>query len=134
MVRDVTSDASTGIPEGASSPWCRTTVFCRKQWRHWGRPGVDLNSVNVLTGPEGAHLLDRSGREHGLRGRLTRILQRGAFENEALQLHEAMLRSGGSVVYVPTHGQPQRDQVASLLRNEGATALLHFRRWSIEPL
>lgn len=96
--------------------------------------GVDVSSVNVLTGPEGAQLLDRSGREHGLRGRLTRLLQRGAFENEALDLHEATLRSGGSVVYVPTSGQPPRDQVAQLLRSNGAHALLHFRRWSVEPL
>ena len=42
------------------------------------RAGVDAAKVNLLTGHEGARVLDRTGRSHGWGARLLRLLQRGA--------------------------------------------------------
>jgi hypothetical protein len=67
--------------------------------------GVDLSKVHVLTGPEGARLLDRSGTGHGLWARLLRRAQWGAYEGNALEAHERALKSGHNVIFVPLrHG------------------------------
>jgi hypothetical protein len=96
--------------------------------------GVDLTTVNVLTGPEGARLLDRSGTGHGLRARLLRLAQRGAYEGNALEAHERALNDGHHVIYVPVRGDEQRARVIEILRAAGGDHLLHFRLWSIELL
>ncbi len=38
--------------------------------------GTNVSKVNVLSGPEGARLLDRTGTGHGLGARLLRLVQR----------------------------------------------------------
>jgi hypothetical protein len=96
--------------------------------------GVDVAKVNVLTGPEGARLLDRFGTGHGLRGRLLRLAQRGAFEGNALQAHERALKEGRHVVFVPARGKERSSGVADALRVAGGHYLLNFRMWSIEVL
>jgi hypothetical protein len=58
--------------------------------------GVDVTTVNVLSGPDGARLLDRTGTGHGIRARLLRLHQRGAYEDDALQAHEARWRAGAT--------------------------------------
>ena len=96
------------------------------------RIGVDLSSVHVLSGPEGAALLDRRGQRHGLRGRLLRVLQRTAAENDMLDLHDQALRHGGHVVYVPVRGEDRKEQVAEALRAAGGHHLVYFGRFTIE--
>jgi hypothetical protein len=51
--------------------------------------GVNVTKVNVLSGPEGARLLDRTGTRHGLRARLLRLAQRGVYEGDALRVIQA---------------------------------------------
>ena len=54
--------------------------------------GFDLTGVNVLSGREGARLLDLDGAGHGVWARVLRVLQRGgAFEGETLKFHESAL-------------------------------------------
>jgi hypothetical protein len=96
--------------------------------------GVDVTKVNVLTGPEGARLLDRTGSSHGLLARLLRLVQWGAYEGNALDSHERALNDGRNVIYVPVRGDDQRTRVVDILRTAGGHYLLHFHLWSIEML
>jgi hypothetical protein len=99
---------------------------------HLGRAGVEVTGVNVLSGPQGARLLDRSGTGHGLRARLVRLAQRGAYEIDVLRAHERALNDGHHVIYVPVRGDNERRKVVDILRAAGGHYLLHFRAWSIE--
>ena len=99
------------------------------------RAGVDLAKVNVLSGRDGARLLDRSGASHGVGARLLRVLQLGgAFEGETLRQHAAALEAGGSVVYVPVISDDDEQRVADALRRSGGTYLVRYRRWTIDLL
>jgi hypothetical protein len=96
------------------------------------RLGVDLSGVHVLSGTDGAALLDRSGRRHGVRGRLTRLLQRTSAEDDTLDLHHQALEGGGHVVYVPARGEDAKARVAAALRAAGGHNLVYFGRFTTE--
>jgi hypothetical protein len=95
---------------------------------------VDLPDIDVLSGPEGARLLDRSGAGHGLRARLLRLLQWGAYESDALSAHERALNDGHHVVYVPVRDEKAARQVAEILSGAGAHYLLYFGTWTVGQL
>jgi hypothetical protein len=94
--------------------------------------GVDLSGVHILSGPEGAALLDRRGQGHGLRGRLLRVLQWTASENESLDLHDQALRSGKHVMFVPARGQDRKERIAEALRAAGGHSLVYYGRFTTE--
>jgi hypothetical protein len=96
------------------------------------KAGVDVAAVDVLSGPEGARLLDATGTAHGWRGRLLRLVQQGAYEGNALEAHERALNEGHHVIYVPVRGDDQRGQVVDVLHAAGGRYLLYFRRWNID--
>jgi hypothetical protein len=98
------------------------------------RAGVDVSNVHVLSGPAGARLLDRSGKRHGLRARLLRLAQVGAFEADALRQHEKALMDGQHLIFVPAHGNDTRRKVTDILRAAGGHGLLYFGTWSVEEL
>ena len=96
--------------------------------------GINVYTMNVLSGHEGARLLDRTGTTHGLRGRLLRLAQKTAYENEALAAHEKALINGRHILYVPVKGSDQRRRVVDIIRNHGGYGIIHFRRWAIEHI
>jgi hypothetical protein len=96
--------------------------------------GIDVSAVNVLSGQEGARLLDRTGVIHGLRGRLLRLTQKTAYEYEALAAHEKALINGRHVLYVPVNGSDQRQRVVDIIRDHGGYGIIHFKRWVIEHI
>ena len=98
------------------------------------RVGVDLKNVNVLSGADGARLLDRTGRRHGLGARFLRFLQRGAYEMETLKVHQRALEDGHHVIYVPAAKLSDANRIAAALRAATGYELLYFRRFSVEPL
>jgi hypothetical protein len=93
--------------------------------------GVDLSKVNLLTGREGARRLDRTGRVHGWAARLLRLLQRGAYEGEALEAHERALENGHNVIFVPARGNDASDRIVKILRAAGGRYILHFHPWNV---
>ena len=97
-----------------------------------GRTGIDLSTVHVLSGREGAALLDRRGEGHGLRARLLRLLQWTSAENDTLDVHDQALRDGGHVLYVPVRGEDRKEQVAEALRAAGGHHLVYFGRFTTE--
>jgi hypothetical protein len=103
-------------------------------FRELERVGVSMPDVNVLSGPDGARLLDRTGTGHGLRARLLRAFQRGAYEVTSLRVHEQALQAGQHVIYVPVRDRRQARKVADALRGAGGRYLLHFGSWTIGQL
>ena len=95
------------------------------------RAGVDVSKVNLLTGQQGARVLDRTGRRHGWCARLLRLLQRGAYEGDALQAHEQALEDGRNVIYVPVQGNEESYRVIEILRAAGGHYLLQFHPWHV---
>ncbi len=94
--------------------------------------GVDLSAVHVLSGTEGAALLDRRGERHGLKARLLRLLQWTSAENDTLEIHDRALRDGGHVLYVPVRGEDRKERVAEALRAAGGHHLVYFGRFTTE--
>ena len=94
--------------------------------------GVDLSAVHVLSGTEGAALLDRRGEEHGLGTRLLRLLQWTSSENDTLEIHDQALRDGGHVLYVLVRGEDRKERVAEALRAAGGHHLVYFGRFTTE--
>ena len=92
-----------------------------------GAAGYDGSKVNVLSGPQGARLLDPTGVRHGLRGQFLRWRQGYGYETHALV-------NWRHVIYVPVNGDGERQRVADVLRARGGHHLLHFHRWTIEEL
>jgi hypothetical protein len=95
------------------------------------RAGVDISKVNLLTGQEGARLLDRTGRRHGWGARLLRLLQRGAYEGDALEAHERALEEGRNVIFVPVSGDEESFRIVEILRAAGGHYVLHFHPWHV---
>ena len=96
--------------------------------------GVNVADVNVLSGADGARLLDRTGAGHGLRGRLLRTFQRGAYEVDSLRVHELALRAGEHVLYIPVRGKDQARKVAAAVGDAGGRYVLYFGSWTIGQL
>ena len=90
--------------------------------------------MNVLSGPQGARLLDPTGFRHGLRGRFLRWRQGYGYETDALGVHTDALVNGRHVMYVPVNGDHERQRVLDVLRPRGGHYLLHFRRRTIEEV
>jgi hypothetical protein len=94
--------------------------------------GFDLTGVNVLSGPEGARLLNLEGVEQGLWVRVLRGLQRGgAFEGETLRIHDSALRNGQAIVFVPVRNDREEQQSASILHRYGGRCMFRFHRWTL---
>jgi len=99
------------------------------------RAGFDLTEVNVLSGREGARLLNLGGAGQGLWARVLRVLQRGgAFEGETLKIHDAALRNDQAIVFVPVRNDGEEQRAARILHRRGGRSIFRFRRWTIDPL
>ena len=97
--------------------------------------GFDLTGVNVLSGREGARLLDLEGAGQGLWARALRVLQRGgAFEGETLRIHDSALRNDQAIVFVPVRNDGEEQHAARILHRCGGRSMFRFHRWTIDPL
>jgi hypothetical protein len=98
-----------------------------------GAAGYDVSRMNVLSGPQGARLLDPTGFRHGLRGRFLRWRQGTATRPTPSGSTDALV-NGRHVMYVPVNGDHERQRVLDVPRARGGHHLLHFRRWTIEEV
>jgi hypothetical protein len=95
--------------------------------------GFDRDRIYVLCGQKGAERLDVSGREHGLRGRVYRLLEWMGDEKGILFRARDHLSGGGLVMSVPAD-EKQKAVAARILGSHGGHGMAHFGRDHWEPL
>ena len=97
--------------------------------------GFDPSGMNVLSGPEGARLLNLKGAGLGFWARALRVLQRGgAFEGETLRVHDAALKNGQAIIFVPVRNNDEEHRAAGILHRCGGRSIFRYHRWTIDPL
>jgi hypothetical protein len=97
--------------------------------------GFNEEEIRVLCGPEGAKQLDVSGKEHGLLGRLARLLLNVADgESEAIRRHEQELQAGHFLIAVPAAEPAARERAREILLEHGGHYINFFGAWTVETL
>lgn len=87
--------------------------------------GFDRDDIYVLCGKQGAERLDVSGSDHGLRGRIYRLLEWLGDEHEVLLASEEHLAAGGLVIGVPAD-EDDMETVSRIVRENGGHEIYHF--------
>jgi hypothetical protein len=77
--------------------------------------GVDVAAVEILCGEQGARILDKDGRYHGLRARVVRTFQQFGYDQETLEIYDEALRHGDLLLHVPAR-PADRYRIAVLLQ------------------
>jgi hypothetical protein len=95
--------------------------------------GFERDQIFVLCGPKGAERLDVSGRHHGLRGRIYRLIEWIGDEKDLLLRSRDHLAAGGLVVTVPAD-ESRKAAAARILGSHGGHDMAHFGRDHWEPV
>jgi hypothetical protein len=95
--------------------------------------GFERDHIYVLCGPKGAERLDVSGRHHGLRGRIYRLIEWIGDERALLVRSRDHLAAGGLVMTVPAD-ESRKGPAALILGRHGGHDMAHFGRQHWEPL
>jgi hypothetical protein len=95
--------------------------------------GFERDRIYVLCGPKGAERLDVSGRHHGLRGRIYRLIEWMGDEKDLLLRSRDHLAAGGLVMTVPAD-EERKAAAARILGSHGGHGMAHFGRGHWEPL
>jgi hypothetical protein len=95
--------------------------------------GYDVAQMQILSGEEGARILDKRGLEHGYRARLVRVLQNLGIDENALDVYDEGLRSGETLITIPCASESARD-LAYLLQPHGAHAMIYWGKGTRELL
>jgi len=80
--------------------------------------GVEIAAVEILCGEQGARILDKDGRYHGLRARVVRTLQRLGYDQMTLELYDEAVRDGDLLLHVPARPADRRRIAALLQRHQ----------------
>jgi hypothetical protein len=95
--------------------------------------GFDSERIYVLCGTEGARRLDVSGKHHGLKGRVYRLVEWMSDEKGILFRARDHLESGGLVISVPA-GEEAKAEAARILGAHGGHGMAHFGRDHWKPI
>lgn len=95
--------------------------------------GFERDEIFVLCGAKGAERLDVSGRDHGLKGRIYRIIEWIGDERGLLLRSEEHLAAGGLVVSVPADDEAKAT-AARILGDHGGHEMAHFGKGHWEPV
>lgn len=87
--------------------------------------GLPEDELFVLSGKHGAERLDPSGRSHGVRGRLSRLIDYFGDQTEILERHARHMESGGFGVAAPAD-ESQVETVSGILHRHGAHDAYHL--------
>ena len=95
--------------------------------------GYQLDRAHLLSGREGARILDRYWAGHGLRARLLPGLRNIGYYEVALSLYGSGLRGGGAVLIIPA-GRGEARPLERVLEAHGARAVSYLGKASAEKL
>jgi hypothetical protein len=78
---------------------CRTSKPSKPQSRICRTADVEISTVRVLHGEEGADILDPTGAEHGSATRIIRWLQTRGYDRNMLDVYEEGLNNGEALYH-----------------------------------
>jgi hypothetical protein len=97
--------------------------------------GFTADEIDVLTGEQGAHRIDPTGREHGTLARIVRSIQKvGNYESEHVRRHEQELLAGHFGIGVTAKQQEDREKVRQILKSHNAHFINFYGQWAMEKL
>jgi hypothetical protein len=97
--------------------------------------GIERAKIEHFQGAEDAAVFDASGRRHGLRGRLYRLIEFSwADQAPDFAWYEAALREGRVVLSVRVRGQRRLRQVADIVLANGGHFVNHFGWFETQEL
>lgn len=94
---------------------------------------LPLDGIHVYCCREGIDALDPSGTKHGLRARITRMVQSVTYDDDHLEVIESHLEAGHALIGVAADDSNQ-DSVATILRRHGGHDLVHYGKLTWERL
>jgi hypothetical protein len=94
---------------------------------------VDISTVRVLHGEEGADILDPTGAEHGFATRIVRWLQTRGYDRNILDVYEEGLNKGEALITLPCAPADSR-RLGRLMLPHGAHAVIYFGPGTAETL
>jgi hypothetical protein len=94
---------------------------------------IDISTVRVLHGEEGADILDPTGAEHGFATRIVRWLQTRGYDRNILDVYEEGLEKGEALITVPCTPADSR-RLGRLLLPHGAHGVIYFGPETAETL
>ena len=94
---------------------------------------VNVSTVRVLHGEEGARILDPTGAEHGFATRIVRWLQTRGYDRNILDVYEEALDNGEALITVPC-AQADSRHLARLMLPHGAHGVIYFGPGTAETL
>ena len=94
---------------------------------------VDISTVRVLHGEEGADILDPTGAEHGFATRLVRWSQTRGYDRNILDVYEEGLDKGEALITVPCAPADSR-RLGRVMLPHGARAVIYFGPGTAETL
>jgi hypothetical protein len=94
---------------------------------------VDISTVRVLHGEEGADILDPTGAEHGFGTRIVRWLQTRGYDRNILDVYEEGLSKGEALITVPCAPADSR-RMGRLMLPHGGHAIIYFGPGTAETL
>ena len=99
------------------------------------KAGIAQAKIERYQGAADAALFDASGRRHGLRGRLYRLIEFSwADQAPDFAWYEAALREGRIVLSARVHGQQQLRQAADIVLANGGHFINHFGWFETQEL
>ena len=87
--------------------------------------GVDVAAVEILCGEQGARILDKDGRYHGVRARVVRFFQQLGYDQTSLAIYDEALNGGDLVLRVPVRPD-DRSGIAALLQRHQVHDVAYF--------
>ncbi|HJQ87209.1 MAG TPA: hypothetical protein VJ820_07085 [Propionibacteriaceae bacterium] len=94
---------------------------------------VEISTVRVLHGEEGADILDPTGAEHGSATRIIRWLQTRGYDRNILDVYEEGLNNGEALITVPCAPADSR-RLGRVMLPHGAHAVIYFGPGTAETL
>jgi len=97
--------------------------------------GFTAEEIEVLTGEEGAHRIDPTGRKHGLVPRIVRSIQKlGNYESDHVRRHEQELLAGHFGIGVTAKKEEDREKVRHILKSHNGHFINFYGTWAMQRL
>ena len=97
--------------------------------------GFTASDIEVLTGEEGAHRIDPTGKEHGLLARFVRFLDKaGDVDSDHIKRHEQEMLAGHFGIGVSAKEPEAREKVLEILKSHNGHFINFYGEWTIEGM